>query len=421
MRWTPSFLILMLALMATSAGLTGEMKCHAQGSFVLGPGTQRIQPGQNTTANNSSGQQTNNSLGGLPASTPSFNPGKAIQGSTNIPRVASNPNAARTLAAPVGEEFKPGRVVANVGGYPIFRADVIADINQLIEANMADAPESVKDQQRELALPIAVKRAIEQKLLFVDAIRSMPEPEKLQEIRESIREQFVELRLPEMLKNLNVKNPAEAEAKLRQLGTSLRQTRDAWVDGQLSGFFVRDKINMNPEVSHFEMLEYYNSHREEYHFPAQVRWEQIMIRFDKSESRESAWATLGQLGNEVVYGANFSAVAKKSSHGFEADKGGYHDWTTKGSLVHEKVDEALFTLPPNQLSDRIESKIGFHIVRVIERKNEGFRPFSECQMEIKEKIKARKQNEALKEYVEKLRKEIPYENFMETSTSVKSP
>lgn len=381
----------------------------AQQPFVLGPST----------------QQQGNSLGGLPASGSSpagpqslTNPLQADRvnprlNTDQIPRVANNPNLnRRNLEPEIGKEFKPGTVVADVGGYPIFRADVIADINQLIEINMAGAPEAIKNQQREMAIPVAVDRAIEQKLLFVDAIRSLPEPGKLAEVRQSIRDQFTELRLPEILKNLKVQNPAQAEAKLRKLGTSLRQARDAWVDGQLAGFFVRDKINMNPEISHFEMLEYYNANRKDYHFPAQVRWEQIMVRFDKNANKEAAWMKLGELGNEVVYGANFSAVARKSSDGFEAEKGGYHDWTRQGSLVHEKVDEALFKLPVGRLSDRLESKIGFHIVRVIERKNEGYVPFNECQKEIKEKIKKQKQNEALQEYVEKLKKEIPFEKFV---------
>lgn len=386
-------------------------QASSQQPFVLGPQT----------------QQKSNSLGGLPASSnapagsqvaerPSAN-SNGSSGSvpkSAVPQVAARINRRSGSPSPetVGKEFEPGTLVANVGGYPIFRGDVMADINQLIEGNMAGAPEAIKKQQREMALPFAVDRAIEQKLLFVDAIRSLPDPSKLNEIRNSIREQFVELRLPELMKNLKAQNPAEVEAKLRKLGTSLRQARDAWVDGQLAGFFVREKIDMNPEISHFEMLEYYNTHRQDYHVPAQVRWEQIMVRFDKFPSRQEAWDFLGKLGNEVIYGANFSAVAKKSSQGFKADQGGYHDWTTKGSLAQESVDQALFMLPVNRLSDRIESEIGFHIVRVIERKEEGYTPFSECQDEIREKIKKRKQNDSLKKYIERLKKEIPFEKYV---------
>ena len=204
--------------------------------------------GQGFNGNQAGGFGSGNSLGGLPASDPAPN-NQGFQSTKtrtpdSFPRVASNPNLNRSNPKPpVGREFKPGTVVADVGGYPIFRGDVVADINQLIEAHMAGAPKSVKDQQREMALPMAVDRAIEQKLLYVDALRSLPDPAKLPELKQSIRDQFAELRLPELLKNLKVKNPAEAELKLRKLGTSLRQTREAWTDGQLAGYFIRDKVN----------------------------------------------------------------------------------------------------------------------------------------------------------------------------------
>ncbi len=90
-----------------------------------------------------------------------------------------------------------------------------------------------------------------------------------------------------------------------------------------------------------------------------------------------------------------------------------NDWTTKGSIVHEKVDEAIFSLPVENLSDRIESKVGFHIVRVLERRNEGHIPFSESQDKIKAKIKKQKQDESLKKYIETLKKEVPVERYLE--------
>lgn len=371
-------------------------------------GTLRAQPSVNNG-------QLNGGSNTFSSSDPNF------QGSGNPARVANRPERApingqltgldENLSV-TGAEFEPGQVVANVGGYPIFRADVLADINQLIEAKMGNAPESIKNRQRELALPFAVERAIEQKLLYVDAVRSLPDASKMPEVLGSIRDQFAELRIPEILKSLNVDSPAQAEVRLRQLGTSMRQARDAWVESQFSGFMAREKVNVKPEITHFEMLEYYNKNRKKYFLPAAVRYEQIMVSLDKYPDKEAAWEKLGQLGNEVVYGANFAAVAKKSSNGFAADKGGYHDWTEKGSLKHRKVDEALFTLPVNRLSDRIESEIGFHIVRVLERRDAGYIPFSESQSKIREAILTEKQNEALKKFVEKLKDEIPVERFI---------
>ena len=95
-----------------------------------------------------------------------------------------------------------------------------------------------------------------------------------------------------------------------------------------------------------------------------------------------------ELGNQIVYGANLPAVAKKSSHGFMASEGGQHDWTSRGALVLKEIDEAIFTLPIGELSDIITTRDGYHVVRVIERTKASHKPFLEAQVEIKEKILA---------------------------------
>jgi parvulin-like peptidyl-prolyl isomerase len=97
------------------------------------------------------------------------------------------------------------------------------------------------------------------------------------------------------------------------------------------------------------------------------------------------------MGNEVwqaaaanpnVRGPVFAGVAKAKSHGFTADEGGAHDWTPLGSLKCEEMNEALETLALGQMSDGIESELGFHIVRVLERKEAGRTPFTEAQEQI---------------------------------------
>ena len=52
-------------------------------------------------------------------------------------------------------------------------------------------------------------------------------------------------------------------------------------------------------------------------------------------------------------------------------EGGRYDWTTKGSLVSDVIDQAIFSLPVGKLSRILEDEKGFHIVRVIEREDCG--------------------------------------------------
>ncbi len=92
------------------------------------------------------------------------------------------------------------------------------------------------------------------------------------------------------------------------------------------------------------------------------------------------------MGNQVLRGADFAAVAKKHSQEANATEGGYHDWTNQGSLVSEVLDQAIFSLPVNRLSLKLEDERGFHIVRVIERQEARRIEFVEAQDEIRTKL-----------------------------------
>ncbi|GAG24799.1 unnamed protein product, partial [marine sediment metagenome] len=81
------------------------------------------------------------------------------------------------------------------------------------------------------------------------------------------------------------------------------------------------------------------------------------------------------------------------------------DWTTKGSLVSDVIDKAIFNLPIGALSPILESKRGFHIVRVIQRQDAHRTPFGEAQKKIRETIKKQQEIQGRKAYLEKLAKQ----------------
>ncbi len=101
------------------------------------------------------------------------------------------------------------------------------------------------------------------------------------------------------------------------------------------------------------------------------------------------------MGNEVwqrgtqkpVQGPAFAEIAKAKSDGFTAKDGGVHDWTTKGALQCKAIDEALFTLQVGQMSPILDSGPAFHIVRVLERKEAGRKPFTDVQADIRDRLK----------------------------------
>lgn len=312
-----------------------------------------------------------------------------------------------------GEAFKPGEVVAIVGGEPIFVADMLLEVNQIIDKFMPGAPPEIRQREQGNVVRALVNKYVDQRLVVVDTKRNLPEKVTWEGITDQAEKDFDKKALPLLMEKSGAKSPAEYDANLRSMGSSLRKLRQTWSEEQIVRYFINQKVQTEPTVTRDEMLTYYEEHREEYHRQARCRWEELMIRFDRCTDRDAANSQMVELGNQVVYGAAFSAVAEKSSHGFTAHRGGAYDWTTKGSLVNKAIDAAIFQLPLNELSDIIESDLGLHIVRVIEREEERYIPFVDVQSEIKEKLTNEKRESNFQEHVNKLRETIPVEYIVE--------
>ncbi len=318
---------------------------------------------------------------------------------------------------PNGISFESTQVIAIVAGEPIFLGDMLPEINATLERLLEGAPPEVKEREMKngmaFIVPKFIPKYVDSKLLYRDAVEQLPDTANLEKILEQAAKDFDEKALPKILEKSKLNSPIEYDAQLRSRGSSLRKMRQDWAKEQLTGYFVNQSLKYDKEVTHEELLSYYNAHEEDYKVEAQVRWEELMIRFDQYSTRDEAHKAIVELGNRVVYGAKFEEVAKTSSHGLTSSKGGQYDWTKRGSLVDKKLEDTLFSIPLNELSEMIETNQGVHIVRVVERKQDGKVPFSEAQAKIKETIIEQNRNQAYETHINRLRKEIPYEVLWE--------
>ena len=309
----------------------------------------------------------------------------------------------------LGDAFEPGKVLAIVGGEPIFAGDILFDANQFIAKNAPHAPESSKAQLRAQIMQRMLPSAIEQRLLLIGVKSQLPPEADFDEIVENASSEFDKQALEKMMESAGVNSPAEFDAHLRAQGSSLRKLRNTWTQSQFVRALLSEKIRADVDVSHRELLDYYHDHLDDFRSKARARWEQIMVRFDRYPDKADARKAITELGDKVVFGASFPETAKKHSHGYRAHDGGSHDWTSRGSLVLKKIDAAIFTLPIGKLSEVIESKRGFHIVRVTEREEDSVTSFRDAQIEIKKKIETERRMAAYDAHVADLRNKIPVE------------
>jgi len=249
------------------------------------------------------------------------------------------------------------------------------------------------------------KRVNESFAKELEVVREKLAKGKEEDIEELRRRELILMRLAMLMKMRQIETLGDLDLELRKLGTTLDRQQRAYGEQKLSQMSVMKNIRQNQEITHDEMLEHYHKHHDEYRIPAKARWEQLTVRFDRYPNRQEAEAAIAALGNEVYLGgAAFSAVAKKGSQEPNAEHGGLHDWTNRGSLASKELDEAIFSLPMNRLSDVIRDDRGLHIIRVLERSEETFTPFLEAQSGIKDKIKVEKRMADFQAYLDKVRK-----------------
>jgi hypothetical protein len=327
------------------------------------------------------------------------------------------PAADAAPALPEAKSLEAAMVVARVGPEVVLEADLLTP--KALEWLEKVAPGLPPEQVRALRLQICqqvIGQHIETLLVYVDACREIP-ADKLPEIRKNVDKAFDEQQLPRLLKEANSPNSLEYEKSLRARGMSLERMRKMFFERGLAQEWMRKNTKTEEEVPHADLIAWYQNHLTDYDYPAKARFEVLTVKTGLKRSRKQAWDLLAAMGNEVLAGRDFSDVARTRSEGPTAAQGGSFDWTSKGSLAAQKLDEVVFTLPVGQLSAIIEDGEALHIVRVVERNEAGRVPFLEAQVGIKESLLEERRKAKADEYLAKIRERTPVWTIFDAGTS----
>ena len=305
-----------------------------------------------------------------------------------------------------GEPLDGVTVMARVGPEVVLEADLLTPtaLEWLAKVTPGMKPDQIRDLRRQICRQV-LPQHVDSLLVYVDACRTIPE-ERLPEIEKKVNEAFDSQQLPQMVKQAGCDSAAEYEALLRSRGQSLERVRKMFFERALAQQWMQQKVDIDTEIPHADMIAFYQGHLADYDFAAKARFEQLTVKVGK-RSRQEAWNLLAAMGNDVLEGRSFADVARERSEGPTASSGGAFDWTTRGSLVSKVVDEAIFTLPVGELSAILEEPAALHIVRVVERVDAGRVPFIEAQTGIREQLSEERRKRELDDYLAKLRQRTP--------------
>jgi hypothetical protein len=347
--------------------------------------------------------------------------------------------------------FAPGQIVARVGDKTILYCDVAPTVDLILEPIFAKAKNQAEidsiEAQRGALTKNVIQQAVQNKMLLMEFERGMPaelrndakkRAESEAKLRKQVNKAFENslnnvrekmasasqddidkmmrsdptiVRLALLMKDRKLESPGELDAALRKFGTTLdQQVKDfgeymMGIEAARSKMNLKDKNGKPKEITHQEMLDYYQEHAADFQVSAKARFEILTARLSRNGGdRQATQDLVARMGNEVLFGGTpFPAVARKYSQEPNASEGGYYDWVTPGSLASKPIDRAIFTLEVDKLSQIIEDESGFHIIRVIERKEAGQVSFLEAQTEIREAIEKERRAAEQQKYLTELR------------------
>jgi hypothetical protein len=292
------------------------------------------------------------------------------------------------------------KVIARVNGAPVFAGEILDRYGGYLAQARQKLPPEQYVQLRDTIIRRDLRSHIERRLL-VERMRTSLKPDQLKQLEGHLDKMF-EPEIAKLKHELNVSTRTELELALNERNTTLDTVRDAFATNRLAMEYLAAKIEKPPAPTRPELVAYYQEHLADYAIPAQVKWQQIQVSFNKRTGKAPSRERIQGAKQRLQRGEAFTQVAKELSDGATASDGGVWDWTKAGSLADNGLEKLLFAQPVGQVSDIYEGRDAFHLVQVLDRQTEGRKPFIEVQDEIQQKITEQRQKDLPKQFVDKL-------------------
>jgi peptidyl-prolyl cis-trans isomerase SurA len=191
---------------------------------------------------------------------------------------------------------------------------------------------------------------------------------------------------------------------LKERGTNLSEFEKEIREQMLAQKLVQEEVASTIVITPGEIKEFYDENVDELIAPKQALVKTMMIRKQEGVSDSEVRKKMEDLREKAEKTEDFSSLAMEFSEGPYADNGGYMGYVAVGQTVPE-IDSVIFSLQEGEVSEIVETPIGFHIFYVEEINEPRQLELGEVSDFLREQIFMRRFQEGLVKYLEEKRKE----------------
>jgi peptidyl-prolyl cis-trans isomerase SurA len=276
-------------------------------------------------------------------------------------------------------------------------APIVAEMDRQGEINL---------RSREAQLVVLRRRVLD---MLVDERLML---NQAQQLKLGVTSEEIDRALEEIRKQNNVELDDLIKA-LRQQGMTLAQYRQDLRKQILRLKVVNAAVRSRISVSDEEVKNYYEQRVRRSGTQRTVRASHIFVGIPEDASPKDVERKRRQAGDLVERaraGEDFAKLARAHSEDpATKEEGGDLGYFTRGSLP-AAVEEIVFNMDIGEVRGPIRAARGFHVIKLLARKDEGVKPLKEIKEQLRQQLYAQEMEKATKAWLQEIRKKAHVES-----------
>ena len=178
---------------------------------------------------------------------------------------------------------------------------------------------------------------------------------------------------------------------------------------------IDDELAPKVKLSDNDIRAYYDNNLETFKQPERVKASHILVKVDpeaNASQKAEAQKKIDLVQAKLQKGEDFAALAKEYSEGPSGPNGGELGYFTRGQMV-KPFEEAAFAMQPGEVSGMVETRFGYHLIKVTDKTPETKLPYDDVKDRLGQFLKQKKLQEEINVYVKRLEEHAKIERFIQ--------
>jgi peptidyl-prolyl cis-trans isomerase C len=287
-----------------------------------------------------------------------------------------------------------GKVAARVNGLPIYEERVNAEIKK---AGGTFRTFGVRKEDPDLIRP-----------LQLHALDTIIDEEVLAQESRKLKVDDIEQKVDQELKAIETKHGVEGgiERYMKQRSLTMDDLRKAARVSVCSEEYLKKQGILEPQIPEDRIRKMYQENPGSYRREETVKISHVLISVDEhaeAATKKKARQEADSIRSDILQGKDFAEIAKTHSDCNSAAGGGDLGFIKKGYMPKE-FDKVAFALEKGAVSEVLQTKFGYHIIKVVDKKPAGVAPYEEVRDFIRKYLQSQDSRRKLAEHIAELRK-----------------